>query len=336
MFTKEYALSLLNTGSTEVEALYRRADEVRKHACGEDVFLRGIIEFSNICAADCTYCGIRASNREVERFKIPSDEIVETALAAKSAGITTVVLQAGESQAVSDQELGQIIRRIKEESGLAITLSVGNRSEQTYRYWQACGMDRYLLRFETSDAELFGRVHGSCSLDERLECLRSLRRLGVQTGSGFLIGLPGERLEILADNIMLCRELDLDMIGIGPFIPHPHTPLGSFPNAYADQPEMFFKALAVLRIFNPTAHIPATTAFDAVFPDKGRDLLLQRGANVFMPNITPAKYRSMYLLYPNKPGLVESECECLQCAAHLVKRLGRPIGKGPGHTLKRR
>lgn len=335
MFTKDYALTLLKAGSAEAEALYGRADELRASSVGDEIFLRGIIEFSNICAADCAYCGIRASNREVERFKMPSDEIVKSALAARPAGITTVVLQAGESQAVDDQELGQIIRRIKAESDLAITLSVGNRPEETYRYWQECGMDRYLLRFETSNPGLFERVHDSCSLAERLACLRSLQRLGAQTGSGFLIGLPGESLETLADNIMLCRELDLDMIGIGPFIPHPETPLGYLPNAYAEQPEMFFKALAVLRLFNPKAHIPATTAFDAVFPGEGRNLALQRGANVFMPNITPTKYRSKYLLYPNKPCLGESGEECMQCSLRRIERLGRPIGKGPGHALKR-
>ncbi|HON85336.1 MAG TPA: hypothetical protein PK864_04825 [Syntrophorhabdaceae bacterium] len=150
-------------------------------------------------------------------------------------------------------------------------------------------MDRYFLRFETSDSELFRRLHPGSTLEERIRCLYDLKSLGIQTGSGFMIGLPGEILEILVENILLCRRLDLDMIGIGPFIPHPETPLGGEKNVYDGDREMFFKAVAVLRIFNPDSHIPATTAFDALFPGIGRNLALDRGANIFMPNNTPKK-----------------------------------------------
>jgi biotin synthase len=151
-----------------------------------------------------------------------------------------------------------------------------------------------------------------------------------------MIGLPGETLDVLAGNILLCREFDLDMIGIGPFIPHPNTPLGDAHNAYSEDQEIFFKALAVLRIFNPESHIPATTAFDAVFPGKGRTLTLQRGANIFMPNSTPALYRKDYLLYPGKPGVDEDPDECIESAIVRIRSLGRSIGKGPGHSIKKR
>lgn len=197
-------------------------------------------------------------------------------------------------------------------------------------------MDRYFLRFETSDSELFRRLHPGSTLEERIRCLYDLKSLGIQTGSGFMIGLPGEILEILVENILLCRRLDLDMIGIGPFIPHPETPLGGEKNVYDGDREMFFKAVAVLRIFNPDSHIPATTAFDALFPGIGRNLALDRGANIFMPNNTPKKkYREEYLLYPGKPGADETPEESLDSAIQRILSIGRPIGTGPGHSIKK-
>jgi biotin synthase len=196
-------------------------------------------------------------------------------------------------------------------------------------------MDRYLLRFETSDPRLFGRLHPDCRYEDRMGCLHALKDLGVQTGSGFMIGLPGETIETLAGNILLCRTLDLDMIGAGPFIPHPDTPLGSARNVHADDPEMFFVALAVLRLFNRDAHIPATTAFDAVFPGRGRDLALQRGANIFMPNRTPTPYRKDYLLYPDKPGVDEDADQCAHCAVLRLRAISRTVGRGRGDSLKK-
>jgi len=335
-YSKEWALRLLRAEGPDLAELYRVADRIRYEHMGDDVHIRGIIEYSNICANNCLYCGIRAGNGNVGRYALSVEEILEIASTMPDNGQMTVVLQSGESPVFGDEKIGDIVRRIKKETTLAVTLSAGNRPRETYRYWQECGMDRYLLRFETSDPGLFERLRPGSSLEERLNCLSRLQELGVQTGSGFMIGLPGEALHILADNILLCRTLDLDMIGIGPFIPHPDTPLGDDKNAYDNHREMFFKALAVLRIFNPDAHIPATTAYDAVFPGEGRDLALQRGANVFMPNNTPVRYRKDYLLYPGKPCVDGSE---EQSASHVMMRLrslGRPIGKGPGHSIKKR
>lgn len=335
-YSKEWALRLLCAEGPDLAELYKIADRVRHEYVGDDVYIRGIIEFSNICANNCLYCGIRAGNRNVKRYALSAREILETASTMVDSQQMTVVLQAGETPVFGDDEIGNIIRRIKKETPLSVTLSVGNRPRETYRYWKECGMDRYLLRFETSDPGLFDRLHPGSSLEERLMCLRCLQELGVQTGSGFMIGLPGETYHILAGNILLCRTLDLDMIGIGPFIPHPDTPLGDEKNAYDDHREIFFKTLAVLRIFNPDAHIPATTAYDAVFPGEGRDLALQRGANVFMPNNTPVKYRKDYLLYPDKPYVDESAEQSASCAMMRIQSLGRTIGKGPGHSIKQR
>ena len=329
-------LPLLRASGAELAALYARADAVRRECCGEAVPIRAIVEFSNVCANDCLYCGIRASNPVPTRYRMAPDEILAAVRQIAAAGVAgTVVLQGGETPGAADDEIAALLRRIKAETpGLAITLSVGNRPRDVYARWREAGMDRYLLRFETSAADLFARLHPDCTLAERLQCLRDLRTLGVQTGGGFMIGLPGETLEILADNILLCREFDFDMIGIGPYVPNPDTPLADEPNAYADDPDMFFRAMAVLRLANPDAHIPATTAFDAVFPN-GRDLALRRGANVFMPNATPGPLRRNYQLYPGKPCIDEDASDCARCVQTRLRTLGRPVAQGPGHSLKR-
>jgi biotin synthase len=329
-------LALLRSSAADRPALYQRADRLRQARMGDDVFLRGIIEFSNVCTDECLYCGIRAANPHVRRYRMTDDEVVEVARAMVGWQQTTVVLQSGQAGSpAADRRLGRLIARIRQETPLSITLSVGNRPRDVYAYWRDCGMDRYLLRFETSDPVLFAHHHPGRTLADRLRCLHDLRDLGVQVGSGFLIGLPGEMLETLADNILLCRDLDLDMIGIGPFIAHPDTPLCGIDNAYAADPEMHFVALSVLRLANPDAHIPATTAYDALFPSpSGRDLALQRGANVFMPNSTPGDYRRDYLLYPDKPCVDETGGQCALCIVGRLAMLGRNVGTGPGDTRR--
>ncbi|MDD3029550.1 MAG: [FeFe] hydrogenase H-cluster radical SAM maturase HydE [Alphaproteobacteria bacterium] len=329
---------ILRTPKENRAALFARADSLRREVMGDAVFLRGIVEFSNICANHCAYCGIRADNEKVCRYRMDDDEILAVAKKMPAWGQTTIVLQSGEAPSITEnRRIGKLIERIKKETALAVTMSVGNRTRDVYAYWRNCGMDRYLLRFETSDPELFARIHPDCSLEERLECLRILKDLGVQTGGGFMIGVPGETVDTLANNILLCRELDLDMIGVGPFIPHPDTPLANAKNAYADDPEMFFVAVAVLRLFNEDAHIPATTAFDAIFPrGEGRDRVMQCGANVFMPNVTPQKYRESYQLYPNKPNVDDDAEASIRRVVERLKALGRPIGQGPGHSIKKR
>jgi biotin synthase len=334
--TPDAVTALLRARGPDRQALFTRADRLRQARMGDAVFLRGIVEFSNICARNCLYCGIRASNAGLTRYRMEPEEILDVARAMVGWQQTTIVLQSGEAVSRDgDRRLGELVRRIKTETTLSVTLSVGNRPRDVYAYWQDCGMDRYLLRFETSDPILFRTIHPDRTLDERLACLHALRDLGVQVGSGFMIGVPGETPDTLGANILLCRDLDLDMIGIGPFIPHPDTPLGLASNAYADDPDMHFVALATLRIANPDAHIPATTAFDALFPNpSGRDLALQRGANVFMPNSTPGKYRRNYMLYPDKPCVDETGELCGFCIVGRLQMLDRQIGTGPGHSLR--
>lgn len=335
--TRADLLPFLRARGAGLESLYARADAVRRSHCGEAVPIRAIVEFSNYCANECLYCGLRASNAVPIRYRMTPGEILASTRQIAATGLAgTIVLQAGETPDHSDEDLACLIRRIKTETpDLAITLSVGNRPRDVYAGWQAAGMDRYLLRFETSDPNLFARLHPDCTLAARLQCLRDLKSLGVQTGGGFMVGLPGETIEILADNVLLCREFDFDMIGIGPYIPNPDTPLGDQPNAYADDPDMFFRALAVLRLANPDAHIPATTAFDALFPN-GRDLALQRGANVFMPNATPGPLRKDYQLYPGKPCIDEDAADGARCVQARLRALGRPVAQGPSHSLKKK
>lgn len=335
---RDEVASLLQARGPDLAALYARADEARRICCGDGVPVRAIIEFSNMCSNDCLYCGLRASNAVPRRYRMTPEEILQAVARVAAAGVAgTVVLQAGETPGYRDEEITALLRQIRGEfPALAITLSVGNRPREVYAAWREAGMDRYLLRFETADADLFARLHPDGSLADRLQCLRDLQELGVQTGGGFMIGVPGETVETLADNIMLCQAFDFDMIGIGPFIPNPDTPLGAEANAYAADPDMFFRAIAVLRLANPAAHIPATTAFDAAFSN-GRDLALQRGANVFMPNVTPGACRKDYQLYPKKP-CVDGDADAEDGLGGVRKRLqalGRPIAGGPGHSLKR-
>lgn len=333
-YSRESALGLIRTPREERQVLFEAADKLRHDIHGDAVPVRGIIEFSNICANDCLYCGIRKSNTAVCRYSLSQDDIL--AVAHKMSGWQqgTLVLQAGEVVSEErDKWLGETVKRVKDETGLAVTLSVGNRPKEVYAYWQKCGMDRFLLRFETSSPELFAKIHPNCTLEERIRCLCDLKDLGVQTGSGFMVGIPGETDEILADNIVLCRELKLDMIGFGPFIPAPNTPMAETRNRFDEDREMFYVTLATLRLFNPYAHIPATTAFDAVFPGTGRLTALNRGANVFMPNDTPDTVRENYQLYPGKPKVDAPGAITPESLPAILDSVRRPVMHGPGHSI---
>ena len=324
-------VSLLQSRGGDLKALYEAADRVRRESVGDEVHLRGIIEFSNYCRKSCDYCGIRGPNRKVERYRMGVEEIVKTACEVGQSGATTVVLQSGEDPWFTAGRLSEIIRAIRRQAGVAVTLSVGERSFEELVQFREAGCDRYLLRFETSDRTLFDRIHPDDVFEERMQCVRNLRRAGLQAGSGFMIGLPGGTLGTLARDILFTTLLDLDMIGCGPFLSHPETPLGG--GAVLEDRELYFKTIAILRLLNPRAHIPATTAFDALC-EGGRDLVLTRGANVFMPNFTPPKYRALYQLYPGKPCVDEDGGMCAACVKKRVARLGRTVGKGPGHSLR--
>lgn len=308
--------------------LYRKADDVRRKHVGNAVYLRGLIEFSNICRKSCLYCGINRANKAVQRYRMQPEEIVGQCGRALEQGCTTVVLQSGEDPWFDCDRLCGMIREIKSKYPLAITLSIGERPREELREMRRVGADRYLLRFETSDPGLFARLHPDDVLKERLACLETIREIGFQTGSGFLIGLPGADIEVIARDIALATRLQLDMIGCGPFIAHPDTPLANQP-LLADR-ELYFKTIAILRLLNPRAHIPATTAFDAM-TSGNRDRLLTIGANVVMPNLTPTCYRRLYELYPNKPCVDEDESRCGACMQRRLLALKRPIGTDFGH-----
>ncbi|HPN72833.1 MAG TPA: [FeFe] hydrogenase H-cluster radical SAM maturase HydE [Candidatus Omnitrophota bacterium] len=323
---------LLSASGDDMSALYEKADSVRREYMGDEIFLRGIIEFSNFCTKKCLYCGINSRNDKVARYRMSDEEILEVCRGMLSRGQTTAVLQSGEDPFYTKEKMAGLIKAIKKETSLAVTLSVGERDRDTYALWKDAGMDRYLLRFETSDEELFRSCHPDSDLKTRVKCLRDLKSLGVQTGSGFLIGLPGETIQQLARDILFCTSLSLDMIGVGPFIPHGDTGFGLENNPFPK--DVFFKTVSILRLLNKIAHIPSTTAFDAIDPD-GRNLLLERGCNVFMPNATPGKYRKHYLLYPGKPCVDESSEDCASCVIARITSLGRKLGKGPGHSLRK-
>lgn len=324
--------ALLKAQGKDSESIYAAADGLRHRTMGDAVYLRGIIEFSNVCRNNCWYCGIRCDNSNVARYRMTADEIVDTAKNAKRWGCGTVVLQSGEDPFFTADLLSELLRRIKDESGLAITLSVGVRTRDELAQLKAAGCDRYLLRFETTSNALFSAIHPDESFEHRVRCLQDLRELGFQVGSGFMIGLPGSTPEMIAHDILFATRLKLDMIGCGPFLSHPDTPLAEKP-LLADR-GVYYRTIALLRLLNPDAHIPATTAFDALDPD-GRNLVLQRGANVFMPNVTPGRYRRLYQLYPNKPCVDEDGAACALCVRGRLATLGREIGAGPGHAARK-
>ena len=328
-----------------LQELWRRADETRRAQVGDAVHLRGLVEISNFCSRQCAYCGLRIGNSNLTRYRMEADEILEAAQQAMKFGYGTVVLQAGEDYGITASWLAEVVRRIKSETPLAVTLSLGERLDKELAAWRAAGAERYLLRFETSDRNLFDEIHpptGNRKCD-RIAILRRLRDLGYEVGSGIMVGIPGQTYASVAKDIALFREMDLDMIGIGPFIPHPATPLGSgmqfFPSVNGEQVPnhelMVYKAIALTRLVRPDANIPATTALATINKKNGRELGLQRGANVFMPNLTPLKYRRLYEIYPNKACITETGDACNGCLGLRIHSIGRNIGSGPGGRRER-
>ena len=318
------------TQSDVCEALCAEADRVRAQVFGDTVYVRGIIEFANVCRNNCHYCGIRRDNSHVMRYRMTADEIVEVAMTVRRLGCGTVVLQSGEDPSFTAPALGEIIRRVKDETGLAVTLSVGVRTREELAALKTAGCDRYLLRFETSSETVFNAIHPDDTLENRVACLNDLRELGYQVGSGFMIGLPGAPLGQIARDLAFATQLKLQMIGCGPFLAHPGTPLAGAPTL--ENRNVYYAVMALLRILNPRAHIPATTAFDALEPG-GRDRVMRCGANIFMPNITPAKYRRLYQLYPNKPSVDEDGETSFRHVCERLAALGRAVSTDAGHAF---
>lgn len=310
--------------------LYALADKTRREAVGDGVHLRGLIEFSNYCGRRCYYCGIRAGSPGVRRYRLTPEEILACARTAVDLGYKTVVMQSGEDPYLSVRSLAAIVETVKEETGLPVTLSVGEHSREDYRTLRAAGADRFLLRFETSDRKLFSMLKPDSDYDSRLRCLAWLKEAGFQVGSGVMCGLPGQSRESMADDILLFKELDLDMVGIGPFIASPATPMAGAVNGTLD---LALRMVALTRIVTGNAHIPATTAMGTIDP-QGRQKALRCGANVLMPNISPAASRRDYSIYPNKLGSLQHAEESAETAAAILAQLGRTRAEGFGHSLK--
>lgn len=308
----------------DLQMIREQADEVRREWVGDAIHLRGIIEFSNHCTQDCAYCGLNRRNTGLKRYRMTPEDIVATAQKAKQTGFPTVVLQSGEDPFYSAELLADIVKEIKR-LGMAVTLSVGERPTRDYQLWREAGADRYLLKFETSNPWLYARLRPGNSLENRLRCLRDLRGLGYQVGSGNIVGLPCQDTGVLAEDLLLMRDLQLDMAGIGPFIPHPGTALAGHP---APDAGLSLKVLALARLVIPWAHLPATTALGCLNPE-GYRLGLEWGANVLMASLTPAVYRKHYEIYPQK-AQVDNAYNKLKM---LVSRLGRSIAQDPGHGL---
>lgn len=312
---------------TEVPAseVYARADDVRQAVLGSDVHLRGLIEFSNICRNDCLYCGIRRGNKGVKRYRMDDDELVETARRAVDIGFQTIVLQSGEDLHYDADRMCRIIERIKA-MDVALTLSIGEREYSEYRAFRNAGADRYLMRIETTDVDLYHRLNPGMSWQHRHECLMMIGELGYELGSGIMVGLPGQSVESIAGDLLYLKEIGVDMAGIGPFIPHPGTPLA---DEQGGTLEMALRTMAVMRLLMPDINIPATTAMESLHP-QGRIMALQAGANVVMPNVTEGEYRRLYELYPGKICVNDTPVHCRSCIGLKIQSIGRTIGQGRG------
>ncbi len=331
--TREQLAELLSlTDPADVAELYAAAYATKKETVGTVVHFRGIVEFSNVCVKDCLYCGIRKSNTAVERFTMTEDEIVEAALWAFESEYGSIVIQGGERQDPAFVEfIERALLRIKKESGgkLGVTLSLGEQSLDTFRRWFIAGAHRYLLRIESSNRELYNTLHPEThTYDARIQALADLRTAGYQVGTGVMIGFPGQTALNLADDVLFFRDKDIDMIGMGPYIVHEDTPMAKTATEGFDGDanlELGLKMIAVTRLFLRDVNIAAATALQALNPT-GRELGLQAGANIIMPNITETKYRSAYQLYNGKPCLDENSTMCRGCLQRRIDSIGETIG----------
>ena len=321
---KQEIIDILSDNSKN-DWLFKEADKIRHENVGDEVHLRGLIEFSNICKRQCKYCGLRSENKEIERYRILKDEILLYAKKAVDMGYRTLVLQSGEDEYYDTDKMIEIIREIKK-FDIALTLSIGEKTYDEYKAFKEAGADRYLLRIETTDEKLYQEMHPNASFENRKRCLYDLKLLGFETGTGCLVGLPNQTTESLANDILFFKELDADMVGIGPFIPHEQTPLK---DAEKGDFWLALKVMALTRINLPDINIPATTAMETLNP-QGRIIALQSGANVVMPNVTSTEYRAKYEIYPGKICINENPEQCRGCIEGKIKSIGRTIAVNKG------
>ena len=318
---KEYAELLKRTEDKNVAArLQAEAVHIRKQYYGTKVYTRGLIEFTNYCKNNCYYCGIRRENKEAQHYRLTKEEILDCCKNGYELGFRTFVLQGGEDPWYTDDRMVEIIQSIKSEyPDCALTLSIGEKSFESYRRFREAGADRYLLRHETAAHMHYGKLHpAEMSLSNRKQCLYDLKKLGYQVGAGFMVGSPGQTYEELAEDLVFLSELQPQMVGIGPFIPHHSTPFAGEP---AGSVELTLRLLSIIRILLPAVLLPATTALGTLDP-RGREKGLAAGANVVMPNLSPVKNRKQYDLYDNKICTGEEAAECRTCLARRVESAG--------------
>ena len=311
--------------NTKNDWLFKEADRVRHENVGDEIHLRALIEFSNICKRQCLYCGLRSPNKDVERYRLSKEEILFSAKKAVDLDYKTIVLQSGEDDNYYSDKMCDIIQEIKK-LDVAVTLSMGEKTFDEYKAYREAGADRYLIRIETTDKNLYEQMHPNASFESRIRCLEDLKKLGYEVGTGCLVGLPNQTIESLANDILFFKEIDADMIGVGPFIPHPQTPLkdeqhGNF--------WLALKVMALTRINLPNINIPATTAMETIISN-GRLIALQSGANVVMPNVSLIDCRKKYEIYPNKAGVNDDELKLRKQLEEKFLKIGRTISKENG------
>jgi len=333
-YNKEDIVFLLKANSEEAKLIFDKANEVKRHYIGNKTYFRGLIELSNACDKDCYYCGIRKGNSNVQRYTLSDKEVIEAAEIAIKNRFGSLAIQSGEFNTPSfTKRISRIIELINQVSNnkLGITLSLGEQTEETFATWKSLGVRRYLLRIETTNKQLYYKIHpqdDNHSFTQRLESLKLLKKLGYQTGSGVMIGLPGQTIEDLADDLIFLRDFDIDMCGMGPYVEHKDTPLYKYKDELLPLEERGFLALkmvAVLRIIMKDINIAATTAMQTI-DKQGREKAIYAGANIIMPNITPGEYRNDYALYQNKPKLADKLSDYVDALVGEINRAGDEAG----------
>lgn len=344
--SKDDLIYLLETNDESlIQTIYDKAYEVKVNTVGKNVYFRGIIEFSNICDKDCYYCGIRHSNKDVDRYFMDEEEILSSAKWAYDMSYGSLVLQSGErTDDFFVDKVEDLLKKIMKtcNNDMGITLSLGEQSFETFKKWREAGANRYLLRIETSNKNLYKTMHPNThDWEERLRCLKYLKDNDYQVGTGVLIGVPGQTAEDLANDIIFFKENDIDMIGMGPFIPHPDTPFKTEIEGFDKQKQvtLALKMIALTRLYLKDVNIAATTALQALDP-LGRECGLKAGANIIMPVITDIKYRKQYLLYKDKPCLDENASQCRSCLEKRIESVGETVvygkkGDSPHYTKRK-
>lgn len=336
VYAKDELIRIIKAEGEEKTKLFEESAKIKKQYVGNVVYFRGLIEFSNICGKNCNYCGIRKDNKNINRYNLTDIEIIEAARFAYENNYGSVVLQSGELESKQNtNRIATLVKEIKRTSDnkLGITLSVGEQTEDTYKKWFDLGAHRYLLRIESSNEELYNKLHPNNEkhcFKRRMECLQSLQKIGYQTGTGIMIGLPFQTYEHLADDLLFMQNFNIDMVGMGPYIEHHDTPLLQYKDSLMPLKTRFdltLKMIAILRVMMKDINIAAATALQAIDP-VGREKAIKIGANIIMPNITPGQYRDDYKLYENKPCTTDDADDCKNCMNVRIGLTDNTIGYG--------